>query len=396
MELGELQGVVEQWLRESLGEPALRVEDIHPPERASAELAETWRSEKYGGGDDQQLMGVLALDAVVRPASGSGRATLPLLLKARTGAGLGRTAMPDWFRRARVELSRSLPSYASTEEFLDSRDREIGVYRLQKQHPAFAQYMPRRLGDRVRPEHDEYVLLAERVDHTKLMDTADDVSAWNAERTLTMTDAMAALHAPWLGRTAGLAMGPWPKEVRAASAIVSDRELWQQLIEAGRRNFPAIVGDDTYRTCTQLVDTIGAWYPPRDALPQTLVHDDLNPRNACFREDGRPLIYDWELAMLDVPQRDQAEFLTFVLTPRSDGTLDRDPVLELVERHRSTLARMSGLSLDRDAWWEGFRVAVRLEAINRVPLQWLFYRVIELGYVERITRTVHELVRLCS
>ena len=41
-------------------------------------------------------------------------------------------------------------------------------------------------------------------------------------------------------------------------------------------------------------------------------------------------------------------------------------------------------------------MAVRLEAINRVPYQWLFYSVIELGYVERITHTVHELLRLCA
>jgi hypothetical protein len=42
----------------------------------------------------------------------------------------------------------------------------------------------------------------------------------------------------------------------------------------------------------------------------------------------------------------------------------------------------------------GFRVAVRLEAINRVPHQWLFATAIELGYVERITRTGQALVRL--
>ena len=182
MELGELQGVVEQWLRESLGDPALQVESIRSPEHAPAELAETWRSEKYRGTDDRQLEGVIALDAVIRPAPGDGPATLPLLLKARTGAGLGRTAMPDWFARAGVLLPRSLPAYASAEEkFVDSRDREIAVYRLQSQHRAFLECMPRRLGDRVRPEYDEYVLLLERVDQRgdSPMDTADDVSGWS-------------------------------------------------------------------------------------------------------------------------------------------------------------------------------------------------------------------------
>jgi hypothetical protein len=394
VELGELQGVVEQWLREALGDAALRVESVRPPEHASAELAEIWRAQKYSGTDGRQLEGVLALDAVIRSTARPEPATLPVLLKARTSAGLGRTALPDWFEQAGVVLSRSLPAYASMEEFLDSVDREIAVYRLQSQHPAFLQYMPRRLGDRVASERDEYVLLVERVDRTQLMDSADDVSGWTPDRVEAMIDAMAALHAPWLGRTAGLMAGPWPTQARQARAVLGDRELWQQLIEAGRRNFPRIVDDRVYAMCTDLVERMGDWYPARDALPQTLVHDDLNPRNACFRRDGRPLVYDWELSMVDVPQRDLAEFLTFVLTPGTDGKLECKSVSELVERHRYELSRRTGLALDREAWWEGFRVAVRLEAINRVPLQWLFYSVIELGYVERITRTVHELVRV--
>jgi thiamine kinase-like enzyme len=174
--------------------------------------------------------------------------------------------------------------------------------------------------------------------------------------------------------------------------ITGDRELWEQLLESGRRHFPDVVDDHVYRGCRGLLDAIDDWYPARDALPRTLVHDDLNPRNSCFRADGRPLVYDWELAMLDVPQRDLAELLTFVLDPASAS--DKALVAYLVERHRRHLVQAAHTELDPEAWWEGFRIAVRLEAINRVPFQWLFATAIELGYVERITRTVQALVRL--
>ena len=57
--------------------------------------------------------------------------------------------------------------------------------------------------------------------------------------------------------------------------------------------------------------------------PCTLIHNDCNPRNICLRKSPLQVsgescslcLYDWELAAIDVPQRDLAEFLTFVLMP---------------------------------------------------------------------------------
>jgi hydroxymethylglutaryl-CoA reductase (NADPH) len=47
--------------------------------------------------------------------------------------------------------------------------------------------------------------------------------------------------------------------------------------------------------------------------PKSLIHNDFNPRNVLMRNSGMPCIYDWELAMIDFPQRDIIEFLSFVL-----------------------------------------------------------------------------------
>ncbi len=376
MEQAQLRGAVEGWLRAARADPSLVVERVSPAAHVSAELAAAWRAEKYGDGDG--LEGVIPLDVVVRPSG-----TVPVLLKARTGAGLGRTLLPDWFERAGIRLSRPLETYGSMTEWLESREREIAIYRLQGAYPAFVEFLPRRLGDRVDTERNEYLLLVERVEQPVLMDTGEDVSGWSVDRLETMVDAAAALHAVWLGRTDELAGGPWPTVGRDAAAVVGDRELWQQLIDCGRRHFPEIVDTETHAVCSKLVETLGEWYPPRDALPHTLVHNDLNPRNACFRDDGRALVYDWELAMVDLPQRDLVELLTFTLRPG----LERAAVDSLIERHRAHLG------VDRDAWWEGFRIALRLEAINRVPYQWLFATAIELGYIKRITAAVQRLLR---
>jgi hydroxymethylglutaryl-CoA reductase (NADPH) len=393
MDQGGLRPTVEQWMREAWESPELVVDEIGPPAHASDELAADWRSAKYPVGTGGELEGVIPLDVVLRATPGGTPQTTAVLLKARTAAGLGRTALPGWLEAAGVQLSRPLDSFGSAVEFLDSREREIAAYRLQLDADPFSRYMPRRLGDRVDPGRDEYLLLVERVDGAVLMDSGENVAAWTRERVETMVDAAAALHAVWLGRTHELEHGPWPTAGKRAAAVIGDRELWQQLIDTGRRHFPGLVGAALHSTCSELVETLDDWYPPRDQLPQTLVHDDLNPRNACFRADGRPLIYDWELTMVDIPQRDLVELLTFTFDPADTSRLDLAAVAELVERHRGGLEARSGMELDQAAWWAGFRIALRLEAISRVPYQWLFGTAIELSYIPRITAAIHELLR---
>ena len=58
--------------------------------------------------------------------------------------------------------------------------------------------------------------------------------------------------------------------------------------------------------------------------PQCFVHNDASPRNLCLRSanDGMEewaCLYDWEISCIHVPQRDIAEFLTFVVEDGADA-----------------------------------------------------------------------------
>lgn len=88
--------------------------------------------------------------------------------------------------------------------------------------------------------------------------------------------------------------------------------------------------------------------------PLTLIHNDCNPRNICLRksertseeEKHRTCLYDWELATLDVPQRDVVEFLAFVLSPSSS----QDARLELINFYRCNLEHYSGIKYPLDRY----------------------------------------------
>jgi len=78
---------------------------------------------------------------------------------------------------------------------------------------------------------------------------------------------------------------------------------------------------------TEAINSVDDHWKVFGKFPKTLIHNDCNPRNICIRkatsdqggssdEDPRQMcIYDWELARIDVPQHDLAEFLAFILPP---------------------------------------------------------------------------------
>lgn len=86
------------------------------------------------------------------------------------------------------------------------------------------------------------------------------------------------------------------------------------------------------------------------SAPLTLIHNDCNPRNMCLRKKSNDLkstseslepqlcLYDWELAKVDVPQRDLAEFLTFTLSPSTPNVTR----IELIDYYRCNLQQLSG------------------------------------------------------
>jgi hypothetical protein len=64
-----------------------------------------------------------------------------------------------------------------------------------------------------------------------------------------------------------------------------------------------------------------------------------------------------------------------------------------VERHRVALIALGvSTGVDRDAWIEGFRCELKVEAINRIGLQLLFAAQLPLAYLARINSNIERLL----
>lgn len=372
----QLPAAIEGLLRDGLDRPELAVRAVHAPRPVRA--------------DD--IEGVLPLDVRIVEAPGAPERVLAVVLKARRGAGIGETLLPEWLERAGVRLDRPLSEHPTAAEWLRADAREIDAYRRFSGLEATRGFLPAFYGASESPDEDEYLLAIERVDGAILMDSGDDVSGWHPPMRWRIIEALAQLHAVGLGEPSD---PRWPEHVADAASAVADAPLLRELLEAGRRALPRVVTPEVYALASGLVDTIDAWYPPKDALPRTLVHNDCNPRNACFRADRTALVYDWELALWDTPQRDLAELLAFSLEPG----FEQVALLEPIERHRRALGRAAGVELDADAWREGLRIQMRYQLVNRVAWQWLFAAAMRdearpgAAYVPRITAVTAQILR---
>lgn len=97
----------------------------------------------------------------------------------------------------------------------------------------------------------------------------------------------------------------------------------------------------------KVIQNIPQFWSQYESAPKTLVHNDCNPRNLCLRKpsvekspsssfpykDQRiACIYDWELARVDIPQHDVAEFLAFTL-PVTTSMATRMELIEFYRKH---------------------------------------------------------------
>ncbi len=270
--------------------------------------------------------------------------------------------------------------------------RELAVY--EQRDPRFVRHVPRIHHCFRADEREAYVVVMELLEGVELIDSADDVSAWRRRHLTAALQGLAEVQAIWLGRDRELDAKDWLGPVMTAPAMVEMAELFAALATHAAEEFPAWCGAAVLRRRQRLIEGLPAWWREWQAMPRTLVHNDFNPRNLAFRRlDGgglRLCVWDWELATLLPPQRDLAELLSFVLTPRAT----REEVGHWVEVHRRNLERASGRKLEPERWRRGYALALFDFAVHRSALYAMAHTFRNYRFLPRVTRTLDRLIDL--
>jgi hypothetical protein len=264
--------------------------------------------------------------------------------------------------------------------------REIALYR--DADPVFRSLLPRLVATRSDADAGIWALLMERVDGL-LIDAVDRPADWRPHVNAVIDD-LALLHSRWFHRVDDLRSQPWMDSVRSTADVVHMAPLWRALAEHAGPTLGASLG----RVQHHLIDRIAAWRPYADAVPQTLIHNDFNPRNICLRRDGRQprlCAFDWELATVGAPTRDLAELLCFVADATDPGVIHR-----WIDRHRLAIEHLTDISIDPERWNSAFVAGLCELLIDRLAVYALVHRIKPQAFLPRVLTTWTQLFEICN
>jgi hydroxymethylglutaryl-CoA reductase (NADPH) len=269
--------------------------------------------------------------------------------------------------------------------------RELGVY--QQTDPRFTRHAPA-LYQVVRDEARElFVLVIELLREVELKDSADDLRGWTLAHVEAAVRGIAEVHSIWYGREEALRQEPWLGEVVDSGVRASMGELWSETLDHAAGEFPGWYGLPERHLHQRLVRSMPDWCRELERMPRTLIHGDFNPRNLAFRRERSGLrlcAWDWELAELQVPQRDLAELLAFVLPADvAPSTVDG-----LVELHRRELSRCVGGPIDAAEWRRGYQLALYDFLTTRLSLYQLVHAFRPCAFLQRVLETARSLIRI--
>ncbi|WP_246204251.1 phosphotransferase [Streptomyces tailanensis] len=264
-------------------------------------------------------------------------------------------------------------------EFTDTHRRELAVYR--RPEKVLTDLLPRCYGLLEDDEREAYVVFMERFRH--------DGGPWTRDRTEDALRAVAGVHGHWLGRERELLGEGWLHHVPDPAYLAEAGELWEALVRHAAAEQPGLIDARRRDILLGVIKEAGYWTRELHALPRTLVHNDFNPRNIAV-QDGRFLVYDWELATVSLPQRDVVELLAFALGTDAT-TADVDRFLAVHAEAVAAVSPRARALVDGCDWRWGYRLAMQEFLMTRLALYAAGHTQREFGFLPQTVRTAFHL-----
>lgn len=365
-------------LRSYLADDSLRVAsadaltDAHT-ESITTELA-SWRSARYVG------LGKYQIDYSGR----AGQDSIELFVKAMPRDEEVIAVAEGVAHACDAAVGQALAVHRERLGIAGSHIREIALY--QQPDRRLRDHTPALVASQNHSEHPHPMLVLESISELELLDSVNGIDQWCEPHRKAAIRGLAQVHSIWYQRDADLAAYAWLSPKRQAAEMCQMNDLWVALLNYAWKYFADWLSDDIRCEIQAWIADSGQWWQELEQMPSTLIHNDFNPRNLAFRNDGTQLtvcVYDWELATTGLPQHDLAEFLCFVLTPDTACA----EVHHYVEFHRKELAQATGTVIDADAWRRGFQLSLRHLMMNRFAMYTLVHTFRPQAFLPRVIRT---------
>jgi hypothetical protein len=325
-------------------------------------------------GRTAQPIGLYGLEVELREAGQPWR-TERLVLKAKPHARAICQMITGLAQACGGAVAEVYPAFEYLTGFGHTHQRELDVYAAPV-GPAAA-VLPRVWATHADPATDTYLVVLEDLSERELLNSVLTPAQWTDAHLRTALRQLAAWHAHHL-----VPAGAEPPETTPAT-WPQLAPLWEAFLDHAGRQFPELYSAVRRQHLGQAIRAIPSNWATLSTLPKTLIHNDLNPRNTCFRPGtgGQPelVAYDWELATYHLPQYDAVELLCFVLGP------DRYHLrAAYLDYYRQQLHALTGRFADEAAFAEGTRLATLEFGLHRLGLYLLPHTLSPYPFLPRV------------
>ena len=234
-----------------------------------------------------------------------------------------------------------------------------------------------------------YVILMEYLDEVELLNTVMSPEKWDDQHIKTALKQMAQWHSMMLNKVADIDLSVW-KDAPSLQQMTDLIPLWKGLLNNAAEKFPELYTPSRVKIIDTAIQQIPDYWQQLEKLPKTLIHNDFNPRNSCFKTENGALklcLYDWELATFHIPQYDVAEFLCFIL--------DQDRYHQryaYIEYYREELARLTGKYQSAPSFHQELYLATLDFGIHRIGLYMMAHSVNPYPFLPRVVNSFFDAV----
>jgi NADP-dependent 3-hydroxy-3-methylglutaryl-CoA reductase len=288
---------------------------------------------------------------------------------------------------ARLTGEDSIPGLYESQSHIfcieKSHLRELKIY--SNADRKLLNYCPKIYGTKVNHQREIYAVLMEDLTGTDCYDSIDSLHSWKDEGIKIVLRDMGAMHAIYFDKYTGLKK----MDVQRLEQhfVCSSSELLKELTRFNTMRYPELIPGRIREIYESFLENLENNVDKMLSFPQTLTHNDFNPRNLCIRRSGKvpeTVLYDWELAIFQNPQHDLIEFLVFVLGENSS----RSEYLRYADFYLKNLEKAVGRSFSRKHFIEILDLNALFFALVRMNLYLLGHNILNLGFLERVYRNL--------
>jgi len=280
------------------------------------------------------------------------------------------------------KLKELYQTWKLNNSFIKSHVKEIDLYKIINQ--SNPQYIPKLYGSVKDSNREIYGVAIEylKSENTFLLNSENNPEKWSLESKKKVIKAISEIHNNF-----------FDTPIHLETKIISLQEkinlipFYLEILSEAKNNLKWIQEDDIL-FFKNIIDGISQWYVKYLEIPQTLIHNDFNPRNLCFHNDI-PCFYDWELAQNAPAQRDLIEFIAFT----SSDIFSESEFEELVTYHFDNVYKETEINISIEEWKRGLLFSAYEFLTDRLSFYMIGNIINQYDFLERVYKNTKVIIK---